>query len=104
MAAKIKRGDRRPGVTITCKNGSQPANLTLATSLRLIGKLGSTKIIDRPVVGNADGTVVIDVWEISDTANPGKLQLEVEVIWADGTPQTFPGDRYLEVDIIPDLG
>lgn len=104
MAVKIKRGDRRPGVTITCKNGSTPANLTLASSLRLIGKLGSTVIIDRPVVGDIDGKVVIDKWEVGDTATAGKLQLEVEAIWADGTPQTFPGDRYLEVDIIPDLG
>lgn len=104
MAVKIKRGDRRPGVTITCKNGSAPADLTLAAQLRLIGSLGGVVIIDRPVTGSVDGEVVVDTWEVADTADPGRLELEVEATWADGTIQTFPGDRYLEVDIIPDLG
>lgn len=104
MAVKIKRGDRRPGVTITCLNGSTPIDLTVASSVRLIGKLGGSKIIDREVTGTADGKVVIEVWEVNDTATAGRLQMEVQVTWADGTIQTFPGDRYLEVEIIPDLG
>ncbi len=104
MAVKIKRGDRRPGVTITCTDAGAPVDLTLASELRLIGVLDGTKIIDRAVVGSVDGKVVIDKWEVSDTEDPGILQLEVEAIWSDGTPQTFPGNTYLEVEIIPDLG
>lgn len=104
MALKIKRGDTRPGATIYCKDGSVAADLTVASSVRLLGKLGSSLIIDRLVSGNADGTVVIETWEVADTATPGLLQLEVEVIWADGSKQTFPTGNYLEVEIVPDLG
>ena len=104
MAVKIKRGDRRPGVTITCANGSTPVDLTVASEVRLLGKLGSTLVINRVVTGGADGKVVVETWQTADTSTAGRLLLEVQVTWSDGTIQTFPGDKYLEVDIIPDLG
>lgn len=104
MALKIKRGDTRPGATIYCKNGSQPVDLTVASSVRLLGKLGSTLIIDRFVTGNNAGEVVIETWEVADTATTGLMQIEVEVIWADGSKQTFPNGTYMQVEIVPDLG
>lgn len=104
MAVKIKRGDRRPGVTITCKNGSSPAPLNQATSLKLLGKLNGSLLINRTATGGADGKVVIDAWEDADTATAGTLLLEVEATWEDGTKTTYPPDKYLEVQIIPDLG
>lgn len=101
---KIKRGDNRPGASITCKNGSVPVDLTLATSLRLIGILNGAPHINRAVTGTALGVVSIPTWEDTDTATTGLLQLEVEATWADDTKQTFPGSTYLEVEIVPDLG
>ncbi len=104
MARKIKRGDTRPGALITCKDGTQTVDLTLASSLRLLGRLGGASVIDRAVTGNAVGQVLIETWEPSDTANVGLLELEVEATWADGSTQTFPGGSYLEVEIVQDLG
>ena len=104
MAVKIKRGDRRPGVTITCKLDGALADLSLASSLKLLGKLNGNLIINRTVTSASLGKVVIDAWEATDTNTAGRLQLEVEATWADGTKTTFPPDKYLEVDIIPDLG
>lgn len=104
MAVKVKRGDRRPGITIECKNGSAPAPLDQATSLKLYGKLAGTLIANRTVTGGADGKVVIDAFEATDTANSGTLLLEVEATWADGTKTTYPNDKYVEVVIVPDLG
>ena len=104
MAAKIKRGDRRPGVTITCKRDGVPADLSIATTLKLLGKINGNLIINRVVTSTELGKVVVDPWAPGDTDTVGRLQLEVEATWADGTKTTFPPDKYLEVDIIPDLG
>ena len=104
---KVKRGDRRPGATITCKDGAALVDLTAADSMRLIGKMDGASgfpLIDRPITGNAAGEVVIDSWEVGDTATVGTLHLEVEVTWGDGAPQTFPVDGFLCVQIVPDLG
>lgn len=104
MGMKIKRGDNRPGATITCRNGTVPVDLTTATQLRLLGSLDGSLVINRAVTGNANGEVVIDAWESADTATAGTLQVEVEATWGDGTVQTFPGAGYLEVEVVPDLG
>ena len=103
---QIKRGDNLPGATITCLNGRRPAPIDTASSARLLGRVGSTLIIDRPIPTPlpANGQIVIDSWEDGDTDTVGTLELEVEVTWDDGLIQTFPGGSYLELEIVADLG
>lgn len=104
MPAKIKRGDRRPGATIECKLDGVLVDLSVASSVKLLGKINGNLIINRSVTQASVGKVVIEPWGVGDTDVVGRLQLEVEATWSDGTKTTFPPDKYLEVDIIPDLG
>jgi hypothetical protein len=42
--------------------------------------------------------------QAGDTAAIGKIEVEIQVTWADGGVQTFPASGYLTIDVIRDLG
>ena len=98
----MKRGDTRPALTITCLDGTSPVDLTNAIQVRVIGSRRGTQIFDTTTTGTAEG-VVVRAWEPEDTDETGVINVEVEVTWADTTVQTFPAERYLTVEVKPDL-
>ncbi len=100
---KIKQNDTRPAMSITCTDRGQPVDLTVASSVRVLGAIDGTLIVDHETTGDAVGNVLHE-WTTTETGTAGRMKVEVEVMWPDGARQTFPGDGYLEVDIIPDLG
>lgn len=59
-------------------------------------------------ITNAAGGEVTYQWGAADTDTSGDFNAEVEVIWNDGKPETFPGGpaggSYWEVVITDDLG
>jgi hypothetical protein len=101
---RIKRGDTRPGATITCKIDGVLADWTQFSEVRLLGAIDGTLVIDRLVEPTVPGYVDVDFLS-TDTAIAGRMQVEVQAIWTDGINKTtFPDDGFMEVDIIPDLG
>jgi len=102
----IKQGDRRPVAIATIKHGDTIVDLTLATSvtfkMTLQGRI--TKTVDAPAtVTNAVAGEVEYRWAVGDTDDPGTYNAEWEVLWADGTPETFPTVDYDHVVIRADL-
>jgi hypothetical protein len=101
----MKRGDTKPDLRIACTiNGQDPVNLAAANQVRLIGvRPGQGRVIDTVLTGGVDGIVTYN-WQPEDTEQVGRILVEVEVTWSDGTTQTFPGTGYLTVIVEEDLG
>ena len=95
----IKQGDRRPAAPATLKHGSTVVDLTLATSVTFkMTEQNETalKVNSAAVVLVAASGTVEYRWAVGDTDTPGKYWVEWEVLWSDGTPETFP-------TVIPDV-
>lgn len=116
MAAdfNIKRGDTSPAISSELQdNDGQVVDLTGAEVRFLMKERGGTALT---VDGTADigspatAGVVSYTWVApigetpGDTDVAGEYDAEWEVTFADGTVQTFPNSRHLEVLIKRDLG
>ena len=103
----IKSGDTAPRflVALTRFDG-QPANLTGITSLvfRMRSEAGGVALVDAPgVVVDPMGGIVAYDWVAGDTDIPDDYEGTFEVIFADGSDQTFPGEGYLPITVEPSL-
>lgn len=113
MATKktYKRNDTGPPITITCLDGSNPKDLTSATSAKfLMGTITANGVSTTKTTGtmtfDADRTTgkVTYAWLATDLDTPGDYKVEVEVTFANGEKQTYPSDSYLTVSVIADIG
>ena len=106
-----KRNDTGPPITIVCLDGTVPQNLTGATAARfLMGTISAqgnaTIKVDGTMTFDADrttGKVTYD-WGLTDLDTVGEYKAEVEITWGNGDKQTFPGDSYLIIKVVGDLG
>jgi hypothetical protein len=106
-----KRNDTGPPITVTCLDGSNPQNLTGAASAKwLMGTINGAGVASIKAQGamtfDADrstGRVTYD-WTNSDLDTVGEYKAEVEITWSNGDKQTFPGDGYLAIIVVGDLG
>ena len=116
IAFEIKQGDRRPVFVVVLKDDfGEPSesivNLTTATGV----VFNMWKTADKAVkvnrgsaaITNAAGGEVTYNWGTADTSEFGAFQCEVEVLWNDGKPETFPGGpaggSYWDVTITDDI-
>jgi len=102
----IKQGDRRPAAPATIKRGTAIVDLTNATSVTF--KLRRKSFVDLTVDAEADILSAVDGtveyrWAVGDTDLAGEYQAEWEVLWSDGTPETFPTMGYDLCMIYSDL-
>lgn len=102
MTVSIKRGDTLPAVSVACLIDGAPVDLSAATAVKIVGRLDDELVIERVVPGPSDGVVVIN-WLESETAQIGRLRIEIEVTWPDAKIQTWPGSGAVNVRIRPDL-
>jgi hypothetical protein len=102
MANTIKRGDNKPTFVIACTDGGAPADLSGASSVRLIGIVSGQKMINRLVGKPVDGLIPVAL-TTTESSVAGTMKIEVETIWPDGSNWTFPGDGFLELKITADL-
>jgi hypothetical protein len=116
VAFEIKQNDRRPLFVVVLKDDFGEAteavvNLTTATSaffnMRLVG--GAVKINrGSAAITNAAGGEVTYSWGTADTDTVGAYEAEVEIVWNDGKPETFPGGpsaggSYFQITITDDI-
>lgn len=98
----VKQGDRRPAAPATIKRGSTVVDLTTATSvtfkMRPMYRLDLTVDTAATVLVAASGTVEYR-WAAGDTDTSGDYFAEWEVLWNDGTTETFPTIDYDVVHI-----
>jgi hypothetical protein len=119
MAFEIKQGDRRPLFVVVLKDDFGEAtesivNLTTAghasgTAFFNMRQVGGAVKISRgtATITNAAGGEVTYSWGTADTNTAGAFEAEVEIIWNDGKPETFPGGpgggSYWDVTITDDI-
>jgi hypothetical protein len=89
----IKQGDRRPAAPATIMRGEEIVDLTNATSVTF----KMTERSEMALKVDAAASVLIAVngtveyrWAVGDTDTPGQYFAEWEVLWSDGTTETFP--------------
>jgi hypothetical protein len=98
---RMYRGDLRPDLVITLRDGKQTLDLTHVDAIHVIGYRNNALLFRRAVTGSAQGVVSME-WQSGDTDIVGRIEVEVEVTWAGNKPQTF---RPVEVvDIVKDYG
>lgn len=69
------------------------------------GPLNRPAIISRAVhVEDAAAGEVWLVWAPGETDIAGVYRAEFEVVYQDGRRETFPGDGYISIQILDDLG
>ncbi len=108
MPFEIKRGDLEPALNATLKQGDgMPIDLSAAVSVRALVRHATTQMlaVDRvvPVVSATGGMVQI-VWVTGETAIDGPYEVEFEITWPGGRPQTVPSNGFFNFLIYPDLG
>lgn len=90
---QMKQNDTRPPTNPTLTRGGTPVDLTLASSvtfkLREIGRQ-DLKVNSSAVITDAVNGVVEYRWSAGDTDTAGKYHAEYQVLWNDGTVETFP--------------
>jgi hypothetical protein len=108
MAYEIKRNDLRPYWRVQLTQNGSPADITGATAVRFIMKVGTTgaaKVNRQPMtVFDAPTGVVEYHWSGTDTDTSNTFNAEVEVDWGGSVFQTFPSKGYFTVTISDDLG
>lgn len=107
MAAtpEMKQGDLRPRYRVQLTSDGNPVDLTTATGVRFLMKVGTTGalLVDgvATIVDAATG-IVEYAWVAGDTDVSGTYNIEFEVNWG-GEKQTFPSSGYFTLTINDDL-
>lgn len=108
MSARIKRGDTLPPLTLTLTDAGAPVDLTTASRVRLIARAAGDRgtgpaYIDVDLPDRPDDGVITYPLRAADSATAGSYRVEVEITWPGAAVQTFPGDGYAELLVLPDL-
>jgi hypothetical protein len=90
----VKQNDTRPPASTVLSRGTTIVNLTTATSvtfkMRMNNSVGVLKVDSAAVVLDAIAGSVEYQWSVGDTDTKGTFAAEWEVLWNDGTKETFP--------------
>lgn len=103
----IKAGDTAPAIKATLTDATDVVvNLSGAT-VRFIMKdkaTGTTAVDAAATVTSAVNGLVQYQWQTGDTDTPDSYNAEFEVLFGNGTYETFPNSRYIQVKVKDDLG
>lgn len=113
MSFTIKQNDRRPLFVVNLRDNVGEAteaavNLTTAGSafFNMRDASSGTMKITRgsATISNAATGEVTYTWGTADTNTASDYEAEIEIIWNDGKPETFPNDSNWEVSVVDDIG
>ncbi len=103
----VKQNDRRPVASTVLTRGTVIVDLTTATSVtfKMRPIRQSVLTVDAAAVIDPTPTTgaVTYQWAVGDTDIPGSYKAEWEVLWADGTTETFPTVGHDPVIVTDDL-
>lgn len=106
MAFYIKQNDTSPALRATLKNGLGIAVDLTGCSVRFHMR----RVGDITAKVDAAGTIVDDnngiveyYWIAGDTDTVGSFEAEFEVTYAGGETESFPNNRFIEVEITDDI-
>ena len=97
----IKRNDTSPAIVRFLEDEAGAAINLDSASVRFY--MGSSLAGAATVLDAATGQVAYE-WLVGDTAIAGTHRAEFEVVYSDGSKETFPNTGYITVNITPDLG
>jgi len=102
----IKRHDHGRQMWFTVIDQDGAVDLSTAASVTLYLRTGTTLVDlvatkDPDQVANKGRAYVVPT--AAETATDDSYDAEVEVIWGDGSKETFPNDSYRSVTIFADL-
>lgn len=106
MAFKIKQSDTSPILEAALTTAAGVAIDLSGASVRFhMRRAGAqTALIDAAAtVVSASGGTVRYSWLSGDTDSAGAFVAEFEVLYSDGSIETFPNDGYLRIDILPEI-
>jgi hypothetical protein len=106
MAFFIKQNDTSPAFKATLKDGLDAAVDLTGASIRFhMRPTGDTtaKVDATAVIEDADNGVVYYNWVAADTDTIGSYEAEFEVTFTGGEIETFPNNRFVEVEITDDI-
>lgn len=102
----LKRHDHGRQIWFTLRDEDGPVDLSTAASITLYLRVGNT-LVDLVAtkhpdqVANKGRAYIVPTAE--ETTSDDNYDAEVEVIWGDGSKETFPNDSYRAVTIVADL-
>lgn len=103
----IKEGDTSPPIVAILKDATGTVVDLTGTTIRFImtNKSTSERVVDAAadIVDAVNGRVRY-LWVAPDTDVPANYKAEFEVLWLDGTFETFPNSTYIAVKVVADLG
>jgi hypothetical protein len=123
VAFEIKQGDQRPLFVVVLKDDFGEVSESIV-DLTTAGHASGTALFNMRGAGGASGTAVkvsrgtatitnaaggevTYAWGTADTTLAGDFHAEIEIIWNDGKPETFPGGpgggSYWDVTITDDI-
>lgn len=102
MAFYIKQNDTSPALQATLKDSNDTAidlsNASVKFHMRKVGAV-TPKIDANATISNADGGVVYYQWQTGDTDTIGSYEAEFEVTFTGGEIESFPNNRYIQIEI-----
>lgn len=98
---EMRRGDLKPDLVIFLDDDSGPIPVSTAVSASVVAWRDGVLLFKRNAVIAQNGQVTYE-WQVGDTATPGTLTVEVEIIWPGNKPQTIRPREVVKV--LPDLG
>lgn len=110
LSTTMKQHDLEPDLTLYAEDAAGLADFTQVVSWRVLATmLGQSVFIDTAPTVTVDPTnhakaTVVHTWVTGETATVGDLKAEVEAMWPNSRPQTFPASGSVTVRIRPDLG
>ena len=101
----IRQGDTSPAYEAILKDDKGKAVDITGASVRfhMRARGGETKVATSATVVDGPAGKVSHGWSAEDTDTPGAFEAEFEVTYSDGTIETYPNRRYLEVRITAEI-
>jgi len=111
MTFSLKQFDTAPAFVVALKDNfgetnEAAVNLTTASSAVFnMRSVGGSLYISRgsATITSASTGVVTYNWGTADARTAGAYEAEIEIIWANGTIETFPNDSYWDVTVVDDI-
>jgi hypothetical protein len=95
---RIYKGDLEPDIHLRLRDGNASVDLTLASSISVLGVRDGVVIFTRAATGDVDGNVIVSL-QAPDSAVVGPIDVIVRVIWPGNRPQTF--DPQADIVVLP---